>query len=62
MRPGKQILKTTSLCHIENSLKSQEICKGIRCPKKVGAKEEKIFEEESDRIRSGFWKGDAGSI
>ena len=50
------------LRHTRNSEASQEMYKGIKCPKKKGVKEEKVFKQGSDRIRSGFWKDDAGSI
>ena len=60
-RPGRQIFENHLLCHTTTSEESQEPYKGTKHPKKKGVKKE-VFEEGSDRIRSGFWKDDAGSI
>ena len=57
---GGRFLKTTS-CAIPQIQRRAKNHKGTKHPKKKGVKKE-VFEEGSDRIRSGFWKDDAGSI
>lgn len=59
MRPGRQILKTTS-CAIPQIQRRAKNHKGTKRPKKKEVKKE-VFEEGSDRIRSRFWKDDAVS-
>lgn len=40
----------------------QEVSKGMKCARKKGVKEEKVFKEASAIIRCEFWKDDPGSI
>lgn len=62
MRPEGQIWNITSWAIPKKSWDRQEVSKGMKCARKKGVKEEKIFKEGSAIIRCEFWKDDPGSI